>query len=149
MAEHIEYVHDVDGNWREENTHHAWRGAEGPLGRGQQLGAVIAAYRVYCCSLPIAIASPRDGTEDVAAGSVMLQDAWTPEDPTGEADRTIYRGSKRAFEAGRGLAWWFDGDDGRSGWVALLIGAPGEDSPSRQAATGAVWIVPYLFVETP
>ena len=149
MAEHIEYVHDVDGNWREENTHHAWRGVEGPLGRGQQLGAVIAAYRVYCCSLPIAIASPRDGTEDVAAGSVMLQDAWTSEDPTGEADRTIYRGSKRAFEAGRGLAWWFDGDDGRSGWVALLIGAPGEDSPSRQAATGAVWIVPYSFVEAP
>ena len=149
MAECIEYVHDADGTWREVNGPRAWRGLEGPLGRGQQMGAAVAVHRDFCCSLPIAIASPRDGTEDVAAGSVMLQNPWTPNDPAGQADRTIYRGSKRAFEAGRGLAWWYDNHGHRSDWVALLIGAPGEDSPSRQAATGAVWIVPYSILESP
>jgi hypothetical protein len=150
MAEYIEWVHGADGTWHEQHERHAWRGLEGPLGRGQQMGAAVAACRNYCCSLPLAIASPRDGSEHVAAGSVMLIDPWTAEDPSAEAEwTTIYRGSNRAFEAGRGLAWWYDAIEGRSDSIGLLIGAPGEDSPSRQTATGAVWIVPYSFLESP
>ena len=148
MAEYIEWVHGADGTWHEQHTQHVWRGLEGPLGRGQQMGAAVAACRYYCCSLPLAIASPRDGAEHVAAGSVMLIDPWIPEDPEAEWT-TIYRGSNRAFEAGRGLAWWYDAIEDRSDSIGLLIGAPGEDSPSRQTATGAVWIVPYSSLESP
>jgi hypothetical protein len=80
----------------------------------------------------------------------MLIDPWTAEDPSAEAEwTTIFRGSNRAVEAGRGLAWWYDAIEDRSDSIGLLIGAPGEDSPSRQTATGAVWIVPYSFLESP
>jgi hypothetical protein len=101
------------------------------------MGAAVAIRRNMCCNLEVAIASPCDAPEEVAAGSVMLVDPWSQFDRT-----STYRGSKRAFAVGSDLAWWCEGyPPSRSDTVALLIGAPGEDSPSRQAATGAVWIV--------
>lgn len=136
MAELIGLTYDVNGGWRQDGRY-AWRGLERTLGRGQQMGAAVAIRRNMCCNLEVAIASPCDALEEVAAGSVMLVDPWSQFDRT-----STYRGSKRALAVGSDLAWWCEGyPPSRSDTVALLIGAPGEDSPSRQAATGAVWIV--------
>jgi hypothetical protein len=136
MAELIGLTYDGNRGWKQDGRH-SWRGLERTLGRGQQMGAAVAIRRNMCCNLEVAIASPCDAPEEVAAGSVMLVDPWSQFDRT-----STYRGSKRAFAVGSDLAWWCEGyPPSRSDTVALLIGAPGEDSPSRQAATGAVWIV--------
>jgi len=149
MAEAIDIQLDDDCNLREAQSTQSRRGLELPLGRGEQMGAAVGIHRDRCCSLPVVVASPRDSSREVAAGSVLLVDPTEYADPAIPPYLTVYHGSKRAFEAGRSVAWWSRMRSDRSTSVALLIGAPGEDSPSRQAATGAVWVVPYSILESP
>lgn len=142
MAQCIELESDPKCAWHEVRDLIAWRGTESPIGRGQQMGASVACG-LWSTTMRIAVGSPRDRIGDVGAGSVMV---WAPSPecwklPDWESTTTAYHGRKRGFRAGSSVAWWFDHGDSIAGGHALIIGAPGEDSPAGHMAAGAVWIV--------
>jgi hypothetical protein len=142
MAQCIELASDAKCAGREVSDLIAWRGTESPIGRGQQMGASVACG-LWSTTMRIALGSPRDRIGDVGTGSVMV---WAPSPeqwklPDWESTTTIYHGRKRGFRAGTSMAWWFDHGDRIAGGHALIIGAPGEDSPAGHMDAGAVWIV--------
>jgi hypothetical protein len=142
MAQCVEFEADRECNWREVGDLYSSRGAERPLGRGQLMGASVACG-TWSVTMRIAVGSPRDGLGDAGAGSVTV---WSPSPeqwklPDWQSMQSVYHGRKRGFRVGASLVWWVDGGDRIANGQAVLIGAPGEDSPSGQLEAGAVWVV--------